>query len=182
MTPLWILGAYVLASIIMVPVTLLVLATAFVFGPWVGFSYAIMGSVGGAGVTFAIGRVLGRDPVRRIAGDRVNALSRKLGKGGIVAVMVIRMLPVAPFTVVNIVAGATHLRARDFLVGTALGMAPGILAITVFADTLATTIFEPSPANVGILAAVILAIGGVAIAVHRWAIRRGSKAGAADAG
>ena len=45
---------------------------------------------------------------------------------------VVRNLPVAPFTIVNMVAGASHIKLGDFLLGTALGMAPGIVAIMVF--------------------------------------------------
>ncbi len=177
LTPLWVLVAYVIASLIVMPITLLVLATAFIFGAWTAFAYAVAGSALGAGVTFVIGRVLGRGLVRRIAGSRLNSLSRRLGEGGVVAVMVIRMLPVAPFTVVNIVAGASHLRIRDFLLGTALGMAPGILAVTVFADRLAAVVLDPSPAQLAILAGVVLAIAAGALGLRRWARRRGAKKG-----
>ena len=176
-TPLGVLGAYVLASLIVMPITLIVLATAFIFGAWTAFAYAVAGSALGAGVTFAIGRLLGRGLVRRIAGSRLNSLSRRLGDGGVVAVMVIRMLPVAPFTVVNMVAGASHLRMRDFLLGTALGMAPGILAVTVFAERLAAVVLDPSPAQLAILAGVMLAIAAGALGLRRWARRRGEKKG-----
>jgi uncharacterized membrane protein YdjX (TVP38/TMEM64 family) len=61
---------------------------------------------------------------------------RVVGKG-ILAVVVIRMIPIAPFSVVNVVAGASTLPLRDFLVGTVLGMTPGILAMAVLGAQIA---------------------------------------------
>ena len=39
----------------------------------------------------------------------------------------VRLVPVAPFTIVNLLAGAGHVRFRDFMIGTAVGMTPGII-------------------------------------------------------
>jgi uncharacterized membrane protein YdjX (TVP38/TMEM64 family) len=47
----------------------------------------------------------------------------------VLAVIVIRMLPIAPFAIVNMIAGASHLRIKDFVLGTMLGMLPGTLLI-----------------------------------------------------
>jgi phospholipase D1/2 len=49
----------------------------------------------------------------------------------------IRMVPVAPFSVVNVLAGASRLRLTDFLIGTALGMAPGIIAMAALGAQIA---------------------------------------------
>jgi phospholipase D1/2 len=91
---------------VVLPVTLLVAATAAVLDPVSGFAYALAGSLLSATVNFGLGRLLGRDFVRTLAGRRLNRLSRRLAKKGFVAVLVVRMLPVAPFTIVNLVAGA----------------------------------------------------------------------------
>jgi len=170
--PLWVLGVYVLASLAAMPITVLIVVTALVFGPAAGFGYALTGSLLASGVTFALGRALGRDTVRRLAGARLNELSRRLGNGGVLAVLVLRLVPVAPFTLVNLVAGATHLRARDFLLGTALGMIPGILAVTVFSDRLAVALWHPSAVTLGLLAGAVILIAAGAFAIYRWLARR----------
>lgn len=170
--PLWVLGVYVLASLAAMPITVLIVATALVFGPAAGFAYALTGSLLASGVTFALGRTLGRDTVRRLAGARLNELSRRLGNGGVLAVLVLRLVPVAPFTLINLVAGATHLRARDFLLGTALGMIPGILAVTVFSDRLAVALWHPSALTLGLLAGAVVLIAAGAFAIYRWLARR----------
>jgi phosphatidylserine/phosphatidylglycerophosphate/cardiolipin synthase-like enzyme/membrane protein DedA with SNARE-associated domain len=170
--PLWVLAVYVFASLATMPITVLIVVTALVFGPAAGFGYALTGSLLASGVTFALGRRLGRDTVRRLAGARLNELSRRLGDGGVLAVLVLRLVPVAPFTLVNLVAGATHLRARDFLLGTALGMTPGILAVTVFSDRLAVALWHPSALTLGLLAGAVVLIAAGAFVIYRWLARR----------
>ena len=72
--------------------------------------------------------------MRRLAGSRLNRITRRLAKKGVMAIAVVRLLPIAPFSVVNAVAGASHIRLRDFMLGTALGMAPGIIVTVIFVD------------------------------------------------
>jgi uncharacterized membrane protein YdjX (TVP38/TMEM64 family) len=79
-----------------------------------------------------------------------------MAKQGILTVVIIRNIPVAPFTIVNMIAGASHIRLKDYLIGTAIGMLPGILVITIFADRLLQTIKNPGWVN-GIIAAALAA-------------------------
>ena len=161
LSPLGIVAAYVLGGLLMVPVTLLIGATAIVYPPHPGFLYALSGCLSNALVTYGIGATLGRDIIRRVAGRRLNELSKKLAKRGLLSVAVVRNLPVAPFTMVNVVAGASRIKLRDFLLGTALGMAPGILAITLFTDRLVSAVKEPRWGNIAMAVATgaILGIG-----------------------
>lgn len=165
--PFVILGGYIVGSLVLVPVTAMILATAFTFGPILGFTYSLSGCLLGAVVTYICGRLVGRDTVRKLAGSRVNRLSRRLAKHGLSTVATVRFLPIAPFTVVNLVAGASHIRFRDFIFGTILGMAPGILAITVFERQLEVAIREPGAGSVALLAAVVAAIAVTAIIVRK---------------
>src|SRR3546814_10069304 len=80
---------------------------------------------------------MGRDALRRLGGATLNRLSERLGERGIVSMAIIRIVPFAPFSVVNLLAGATHIRFSDFMLGTALGTAPGALALILLGDRLA---------------------------------------------
>jgi uncharacterized membrane protein YdjX (TVP38/TMEM64 family) len=182
---LLVLAAYLLGGLVMMPVTLLILVTAFTFPPVEAFLYALGGSLLSALSTFGLGRLLGRETVRRLAGARLNRLSRWLGRRGLVAVTAVRLFPVAPFTVVNMVAGASHIRFRDFSFGTLLGMAPGVLAITVFERSLEQAVAEPAAGNFLLLGAVLVAVVGLAWGVRRWLSRmkppeEGGKGGVGD--
>jgi uncharacterized membrane protein YdjX (TVP38/TMEM64 family) len=77
------------------------------------------------------------------------------------------MIPVAPYTVVNLVAGASHLRLGRFLLGTAIGLVPGLAALTWFSDSLYRAITDPGPETLGVLAGAT-----VFIVLASWALRR----------
>jgi uncharacterized membrane protein YdjX (TVP38/TMEM64 family) len=153
-----VIGTYVLGGLVMVPVTLLVGATAVVFSPVQAALCALLGCTASAAVSYGLGAVLGKQSVRKLGGKRLNRLNARLRRRGIISVILIRNLPVAPFTVVNLVAGASRIRFRDFLIGTAVGMLPGIAAITVFAGRLVDVALDPSAANIGIAAAIAAAL------------------------
>jgi uncharacterized membrane protein YdjX (TVP38/TMEM64 family) len=69
------------------------------------------------------------------------------------------------------VAGASHIRWRDYLIGTAIGMLPGILLTTTFADHLVMAIRQPSAQTLGVLLIIVLLLVGLAIAAGKM-IRR----------
>lgn len=168
LAPAIVLATYVLGSLVMLPVSLLIVATAITFGPLWGFLYALTGSLLGAAVTFGVGHAIGRDALQRLGESRLKRLSQRLAKRGILAIALVRIVPVAPFSVVNLMAGASHIRLLDFMIGTLLGMAPGILAISAFGGSLMQVIRNPGPKSIAFLAGVALAIGLAVLWVRRW--------------
>lgn len=168
LAPLIVLGGYVLAAMLSVPITVLIAATGLVFGAWPGLGYALGGTLLSAAATYGIGVTLGRDAVRRLAGPRANRLSERIGRRGLVMMMVLRLLPIAPFTVVNLVAGASHIGLRDYLVGTMLGMLPGIVLTVTFAHQLVATIRHPGGGAWATLVAIGVALVGASVVLQRW--------------
>jgi phosphatidylserine/phosphatidylglycerophosphate/cardiolipin synthase-like enzyme/uncharacterized membrane protein YdjX (TVP38/TMEM64 family) len=159
--PLIVLAAYVAGGLLVIPLMLLVAGTAIVFGPLLGTVYAFSGALLSAAVVYAIGRKLGRETVRKLAGHKVNELSRRLARRGLVAIVFVRLVPIAPYSIVNVVVGAAHIGWRDFLLGTAIGLTPGILLISLFIDRASAAIRHPGPGTFALLtlvAGVILAI------------------------
>lgn len=132
--PLGAIVAFAAACIVVVPLTFLTLVTIVAFGPLLGFMYTLVGACIGAAVSYGLGRALGHEVMLRMAGARVNILSRRLAGRGMLAVIAVRMVPIAPFAIVNLIAGTSHIRFKDFMLGTALGMAPGTLAMTFLVD------------------------------------------------
>ena len=173
-TPLLVLAAYIIGGLAVIPVTLMIIATVSVFGPWPGAAYALLGSELAALVSFAIGHILGHDGVRRITGSRINRLSQLLSERGILTIVTLRIVPVAPFTVINIIAGVSDIRLRDFAIGTFVGMIPGIFAIALLTDRLIASLREPDIASILILTAVI-ALVVVGIIGLRYLLQRRRK-------
>ncbi len=164
-------AAYMLGGLMLVPVTLLIGATVLVFGPIEGALYATGGALASAASSYAIGRALGRDLVRRLAGRGLNALSRRLAKRGLLAMTLVRLLPLAPFTIVNAVAGASHIGWRDFLLGTLLGMLPGIVVIAAFVDSTVAVVNDPGLRTIAVLLAVAAVACAAIWSVQRWVAR-----------
>lgn len=129
-------AAIALASLAMVPVTLLAVVGGIVFDGWDAFVYVVTGAMASAAIGFVGGRFLSRGAVERLAGSRLGRLSEGLARRGIISVAALRLVPIAPFTVFNLVAGASHLNFWQFFLGSLLGMAPGLCAITVFSSSL----------------------------------------------
>lgn len=175
LAPLAVIAAYVAGGLLVVPVMLLIAVTAAVFGPVTGMLYALAGAIASAATTYAIGRRLGRDTVRRLAGHRLNRLSQRLAKRGVLAILLVRLLPVAPYSIVNLVAGASHIGWRDFLLGTVLGLAPGIVMATVFVDRAIEAIRHPGPLTYLVLCIIAGVIVLAGFAVRRW-LRPGADA------
>lgn len=166
--PLLAIGAYVVGGLLVFPVSLLILATVLAFGPVAGFAYSVLGSFISAVVTFGIGKAMGRRTVRQIAGSRLLRLGRLLRRRGLIAMATLRLVPVAPFTVVNVTAGTFNVRFFDFALGTLIGMAPGIFTLAVFGDQLSNAIRNPGVTSFAVLA-VLVALIGLAAA---WTRRR----------
>ena len=174
-TPLIAVAAFALAGALMVPVTLLIAVTGIVFGPVHGALYAIAGSTLSAALSYGLGWWAGRDAVRSLLGTRITRLSKRIARRGILAVMVIRVLPVAPFVVINVVAGASHISLRDFLIGTVLGMAPGIVLTVTFVHHLAEAVRRPSLGAVAVVALVALLLIATALGLQKlFAAREGA--------
>lgn len=128
--PVWlVLAGVLLASIVAVPLGIIIVTSALLFGPLPATAYVLTGATLGGVVSYAIGNFLGHEGLQRFAGERINRISRRLAERGLLSVIIIRLLPIAPFAIVNMIAGATHLRLRDFIPGTLLGMLPGTLII-----------------------------------------------------
>ena len=167
LAPLLAILAFVGGGFVLFPLTVLVGVTAIVFGPFLGAAYALIGATASGAMMFGIGRHLSREVVRKVAGRRLNDLSRRLGERGLLAIIFARVVPVGPFSIVNIVAGASHIGWRDFLLGTVIGLVPGVLAASMFIDRVAAAIREP---GVGTFA--LLAVAGAVLVALVWSLSR----------
>jgi uncharacterized membrane protein YdjX (TVP38/TMEM64 family) len=125
-------GAFAVLAFIGVPQFVLIAAAVVAFGPWTGFAYSWIGTLVSSLVGFWLGRTFGSRLLQDLAGDGVAKFMRLIGKNGFLASLIVRLVPSAPFIVVNMAAGVTPMRLLDFTAGTAVGIIPKI-ALTAFA-------------------------------------------------
>lgn len=154
LAPVVIVACFLLGGLVVFPVTVLIAVTALLFDPFYGFINSTLGSLASAMALYLIGSLIGRDSIRRIAGRNINRISRAIAKRGIITMVVLRIIPVAPFSIINLVAGASSIRFIDYVIGTLIGMTPGILIITLFTDSLKDFFINPDIQNILILAGI----------------------------
>ena len=119
----------------------------------------MVGALSAASTTYGIGRLVGRFRPRWLQRPRLMRVSRQLRRRGTLAVIAARMLPVGNFSLINMTAGAFGVPFRDYLLGNVIGLLPGVLALTVFADRIGATLRNPHVPNLIVLVLVAGAIG-----------------------
>jgi phospholipase D1/2 len=166
-----VLIVFVAASVVSVPILALIGATVVTLGPVLGFVCSAVGTMLAAGATFGVGRLIGRKPLQRWIGKRLEALEQRIAKRGVIAIALIRKVPIAPFTFVNMGLGALGIRFRDFIVGTGLGMLPGIAAFAFVSDRAMNAWRNPTPQNVALIGGAIVLWLGVVFGIQ-WLLNR----------
>jgi phospholipase D1/2 len=179
--PFLVMALYTPACLVMFPRPLITLAAVIAFGPWLGFGYSLAGIVASAVVTYIIGRRMKRDTVRRLAGPRLDRMIDVLKKYGLLAMTLLRLVPIAPFAVESIVAGAIHMRLTHVVLGTAIGLLPGTLATTIFGEAIETTLTGAGDVNWWLVGSAVALLAGGIVAVKRWFTKMSRRITAADA-
>ncbi len=166
--PIAILLAFTPASFVMFPRQAIIIAAAVAFGPIKGWLLSIAGVILAALVGWLVGRQMNEARVRRWAGPKFEPTAKLLRKRGLVAVMALRVLPVAPFTVESIVAGALRIKWTDLALGTVFGMAPGMLGTSFIGDQIGAAISSGRQFNPWIVAAAVVWTVSVAVFAKYW--------------
>lgn len=148
-----VVGAYLLGSLVLFPVTMLNVATVFTFGPMLGNIYALAGWLASAAMGYGIGRGIGRQMVARLARSWLDRLTRPAGRHGFLTVLTLRVFPVAPFTLVNVFIGAWGIRFWDFFMASIVGRIPGIILLTLAGVQVESLLRRP-----GLLGVVLLGL------------------------
>jgi uncharacterized membrane protein YdjX (TVP38/TMEM64 family) len=136
------------------------------FGAWPGFAYALLGAIASALVTYMIGAWYGQDALRRLLGPRLDRVLTVIARQGVLAVALIRLVPIAPFTVVNLIAGASAIKLPDYLIGTVIGMLPGLIVISVLGGRIMELLTNPSATEVALFGAAIVGWIGMSFAIQ----------------
>jgi uncharacterized membrane protein YdjX (TVP38/TMEM64 family) len=161
--------AYIAASVLLLPATLLEAGAGFVYGPMWGVPVAVALSTTSAVVNFTLGRTVLRSSVQRRIREHPQwaAVDAAVARGGLRLVGLLRVSPVVPFNVTSLVLGCSQVSLRDFVLGTAFGH---LLPVVTFAYTGSTVSSAldlvdrpqlPGWVSVGVIAATAVATFGV---------------------
>ncbi len=126
--PLAFMVGYALATVALIPGSLLTLAAGAIFGIAWGTLYVFLAATLGACAAFLIARYLARGAIEhRLEGNpRFAAIDHAVGNQGLKIVTLLRLSPIFPFTLLNYALGLTQVRLADYALG-CFGMLPGTL-------------------------------------------------------
>jgi uncharacterized membrane protein YdjX (TVP38/TMEM64 family) len=112
------------------PPAILSLGAAAAFGFWIGLLVVLAGANFGALLAFLMARHFARDWFTRVVGKRMALaqINRAVSERGWKIVMITRLPPVSPFSIVNYAYGLSSVELRDYMIGTAIGIIPGTAA------------------------------------------------------
>jgi len=166
--PLAAIAAFAALATAGVPQIVLITAVVAVFGPWAGLAYSWIGKLIACSIGFWVGRRFGARLVAKHANAQVAEVMAQLARQGFLASALIRLVPTVPSVLVNIAAGATPMRFRDFLAGTALGSVPK-MALMAFGGHAAMAVVAQNSLWAWIVLAIILALwAALAYVGKRW--------------
>lgn len=172
--PLLILVGFLVAGMLFVSVWLVIFQTGLLVPPPGSFLLALTGALLSASAFWLLGRFGIGTFVARRGSNRVLRAVQGAGLEGIVA---LRLLPLLPFTLVNVSAGALGVPFRTFVAGTVLGMTPGILAMTLLGDRALAVLKDPSLESFALLAGAAVLLFMVSAGLRSVVRRRQSKRG-----
>tara|TARA_R110002096_G_scaffold394668_1_gene589954 strand:+ start:168 stop:887 length:720 start_codon:yes stop_codon:yes gene_type:complete len=158
---------YILLSFVGAPQFVLMAATVLAFGPVNGFIFAWVATMCSASVNFWIARLAGADVLKRFGGDWMNRASEFVGRNGLIASGLVRIVPSGPYIVVNMAFGLSPTPFWAFFVGTGLGITPKILVVGLTGQSLIAMISGQSLLLAGTLAFAVAVWLGLMLAARR---------------
>lgn len=179
---------YVLATLVLLPVSVLTVAAGFAYGLGWGVALVVPTSIISASLAFVVGRTLARGTIERRfgTGRKFKAIDTAVEKRGMFVVALLRLSPVFPFVALNYVLSITKVKARTYVVASALGMLPGTI-LYVYLGSLASTATEAargssgtSGTRIALLVAGLVATAVVVVVIAKLARRELSRTGAAS--
>lgn len=167
--PLLVAAAYIPATVLFVPGSLLTLGAGALFGVVVGTIVVSLGSTLGSTAAFVVGRFFARDWVAAtVAGNaKFAALDAAVGEQGFKIVLLTRLSPVFPYNMLGYMYGITNVKLLHYVVASWIGMLPGTV-LYVYLGALAGTVAKaaagdaPEGGEAEILRWILYGIGFVA--------------------
>jgi len=132
------LAAYVVAALLALPLSPLTVAAGAAYGPLAGAALGVPAATLASCCAFLVARLVARDPAALARGDgRIARMTRAVGEGGLRLVLLLRLAPVVPFSLLNFAFGATPTRLSHFALGSLVGTIPSQLGYACFGAVLA---------------------------------------------
>ncbi|HVR38820.1 MAG TPA: VTT domain-containing protein, partial [Thermoanaerobaculia bacterium] len=133
--PIAFIVLYAIGCVLAIPASVFILAAGVIWGWKLGGTYALIGGVLGATLSFFTGRFIGEGLLERF-GRVGKMVAKQVDHAGFKSLLVLRLIPLFPFAVLNYGAGVAGVTLLDFIFATTLGLAPSNYVFAYCADAL----------------------------------------------
>ncbi len=127
------------------------LAGGFVFGTWVGGLYVVIGATLGATAIFLIARYALADFFRAKAAAAIDKMESGFNENAMSYMFVLRLVPLFPFWLVNLVPAFLGVKLRTYVIGTFFGIMPGSLVYASVGNGLGAVFEQGGTPDLGII-------------------------------
>jgi uncharacterized membrane protein YdjX (TVP38/TMEM64 family) len=143
---------YALAVAFSVPgAVFITIAGGFMFGPYLGTVYVVVGAtIGAVGVFLAAKYALG-DVLRARAGPAIKRMEAGFRENEMSYLLILRLVPLFPFWLVNLVPAFLGVSLRTYTIGTLLGIIPGAFVYALVGDGAGAVLDAGGDLNLGII-------------------------------
>jgi len=146
------LALYIAATALSLPVgTVLTLAGGFVFGTWLGGALTAVAATVGATLLFAAARTAFADYFRDRLGDKVARTRQKFEDDAFSYILALRLAPIFPFAVVNVLPALAGARLKDYVAATFIGILPGTFVYASVGAGLDAVFAEGGTPDLGVI-------------------------------
>lgn len=170
--PIALVLAFIPAAFIMFPLPLLILMAVLAFGPLAGLSYGMSGAAAAITATYCAGRMMRYETLRSVFGQKLDGARDLFHGHTVVAAFAVSTVPVPPFGVQGIMAGAMRVSFWQYMLGTLLAMLPGAVLAAVFGREIVRGFQDPSTLSWPLLALTVIAFCLFGYFAKRWTARR----------
>ncbi len=134
LAPLAVLPAFIVGSLVVAPVTGMIALCALLFDPWTASVSALAGTLLATIVNHWLGSHFHSTLMRKVPDSITEKINSIASSSDVWALAGLRLVPIAPFSLVNLVVGASGIELREFVLGTLIAMTPGVLLICLSVD------------------------------------------------
>lgn len=173
--PMAFLGIYAALTLTPAPKNVMTALAAALFGFGWGAALSWTAAMLGAMAAFGLARVLGRDAVDRLLRGRLAQVDALLHDHGLGTILVVRLIPILPYTAINYGSGVSGVRFGPYILGSAVGMIPGTLAYAALGGLggLGVGVADPWLVTLAVGLLVVLSLGGGLLARRYLTAHRG---------
>ncbi len=166
-------ATFAIGGLLFIPINIMILATAALLPIGQALAHIFFGIIMNVSTSYFVGQTVGRYFFRRFLGAKVRNILHRVGKGHFLTLVALRIVPLAPNSLINLTAGVGHVPFLRFLGATLVGMAPGLLLLVVFQKSLFSVLEKPEVLSVLLLVALVV----FALLLAQWSLRRFSHYG-----